>query len=120
MYRVMKTHDFDKSVFYRVACDCTEPDHDMTIEMEIDNDFPNIGLHIYAKLESSVYWGGSNWFERQWKRIKYSMSLLFKGWIEVEQEFLFINDEHISNFIEALEDGREKMRKLTPEQESSK
>ena len=107
MFRVMKIHEFDKSVFYRVACDCTDPEHDMTIELEVDEDI--LGLHIYSNLETSIYWGYNNWFTRQYKKIKYCFRLIFLGYIEVEQEFLFMEEEHINDFIKALQEGRDTM-----------
>lgn len=105
---VMKLKDYPDSVFYRVTCDCMEPEHEMTLELDID-DFC-FSLHIYAKLENALYWGQLNWFKRQWKRIKVSLKYLFKGYMDCEQEFLFLGEDHIQSFIDALEEGKEKFK----------
>lgn len=108
-YKVMKTDQFEKSVFYRVACACSDPNHDLTLELEKD-DFPYISLNIFGKIRTSIYYGDHNWFGRQWRRIKLSMKLLFTGYIEMQEDFLMMDNGHIDSFIKALEEGREYLK----------
>lgn len=108
MIKIMKLDDFGNSIFYRAACACGDSDHYLTIELGID-DFC-LTLNLYGKLENCVYWGNLNWFQRQWKRIKGSLKYFFCGWIECEEEFMFINEEHIQSFIDALVEGKKLMK----------
>ena len=50
-YRVMKIHDFGNSIFYRVACGCTDPDHEATLILEFDeNDSKIMILTLYQRV----------------------------------------------------------------------
>lgn len=51
-YMVMKTNEFDKSVFYRVACSCTDQEHDIVFEMEDQDGI--IYLNFYGRLFLSL------------------------------------------------------------------
>ena len=107
-YRVMKTGEFERAVFYRASCDCIDPDHDVSLEISAD-DFPSMSLIFTAQYEHSVYWGSLNWLERQLKRITGALRLLFLGRLTVEYEYVIINDDHIDSFISAIQDGRKIM-----------
>ena len=107
---VMKVADYEDAVFYRVACDCTDADHDVTIELEYDKDFNNIYLNFYRKARVwSIYWESSNVFKRIYGRFKSALKILVSGVIEYEDELNLSNPEHVRNFISALEAGLEKL-----------
>lgn len=109
-YRVMRVNEFKDAVYYSVSCDCGDPEHIITIE--ICKDTPQfLDLNMYAKVVTSVYWGSDNWFKRLMKRIKISTTVLFKGWIELEETFLLRGEDHINSFIKALEEGKSKLNK---------
>ena len=105
-YRVMKIHDFDNSVFYRVSCDCTDAEHDMCLEMDVD-DFPIMSLHFYWNAETTVFWGDANWFKRQWHKLKLIGRLIVHGRLDLQGDFLLLGQKHIDSFIEALKEGKE-------------
>jgi hypothetical protein len=112
-YRIMKIAQYDTAVSYRMACDCTSPHHDMTIELETDEDF--LSLHLYADLETDVYWGQTNFFQRCWRRIKIALRVLLTGHMKVGEEFLFQTDQHIDSFINALQEGKQLLKKKRQE-----
>lgn len=114
-FRVMKTNEYENSIFYRVACSCGSDDHDLTIEFERDPKIPDmIFINFYKDLAWSSYWGDSNFFGRMWRRFKTSLRIFFIGYIEVEESFILQGEEHIDSFIRALEEGKEyiKTRKV--------
>jgi hypothetical protein len=108
-YRIMETNEFKNSVFYRASCDCCMPNHDLVIEISAD-DWPSMAITLTAKYEHSIYWGRLNWFQRQWKRITGALRILFLGRLKVEYEFMIIDDDHINAFIEALQEGRQRIK----------
>lgn len=110
-YKVMKMADFDTGVFYKVDCSCGDDDDITTIE--IDCDYGILSLNFYKKLEWSAYWGDRNFFERIWHRIKGSLKMLFTGYVYVEGSTIMQSNEHIDNFIAALEEGKQKMNKCS-------
>lgn len=105
--RVMKTEEFDDSVYYRIACGCGSDEHDTTIEFEYDKDIPSmVFINFYKKLIWSSHWDG-NFITRFWRRIIGALKILFLGYIEVEESMILRDKEHIDGFIEALNEGRE-------------
>lgn len=109
---VMKIIEGPGYVFYRVACDCSEPDHDITLELEVDpQDYPIFSLNIYSNLYVDTFWGNKNIFSRAWKRIKIALKVLWSGYVETGSNFLLMKDENIDAFINALQEGKEKLEK---------
>lgn len=114
MYRVMRTHEFNDAIYYRVTCDCGEPRCDLTLEFEHDKEIGYISLNIYKNLIASAHWGGCwNHFDfiRVWKnKIKIIFTIIFKGYVEVCEGTLLKDIEHIDNFIKALEEGKKRIQ----------
>lgn len=109
-YRVMKTHEFEDSVFYRVACDCCDEEHDLTLMMEMDKD--NIlTLSVFGNLECSVWYGNKNWFVRFWGKIKKTIEIWYRGYFSANYEMMIFDEEHLDSFISALQEAKEKFGK---------
>ena len=108
----MKVNEFDNSVIYRAACSCGSDEHDVTIELERDEEIPSmIFLNFYKKIGWCSHWGNLNWFKRVWKRIKCSILMLFTGYVELEESFI-LSDDNIDLFIAALIEGKEILKKV--------
>jgi len=109
---VMKIGEFDDAILYRVACDCAGHEHDVTIEIEKDDDTG----YVFLTFHKNILWcwwvnnGVIGWLENKWRRFKAAMKLMFTGWIELEESFLLKDPEHIQNFIDALREGLEKVK----------
>jgi len=111
---VMKTNQFDDSVYYRVACECGSDDHGITIELEKDIKIPSmIFMNFYKNIAWCSHWGHLNWFERVYKRIKCSIIMLFTGYVELQECFILSNN-NIEPFIEALIEGKELLKSDCP------
>lgn len=113
-YRIMKTDDWsnipsEPSIRYRASCDCTDKRCDMDLELSIDEDFPQLHLTLEKDLVWNDYYGFDMWLYRMWRRIKASLRVLFIGKIEVSETFIFGDKDHIGEFIEALEQGINKI-----------
>ncbi len=108
---VMKTSEYEKSITFRAGCECGSNDHDATIDFEKDKEIPEMYfINFYKKIEWSCYWGNRNWYERQWKKVKAILTIIFKGYIEMEDSFIFRGDESVDSFIKALEEGKKHMK----------
>jgi hypothetical protein len=104
----MTLHEFEKSIFYRAACECGSEDCDLTLELEKDSDIHQITLALYKDLYWAAYWHDDDkWYKNLWLRIKAALRILFIGRIKVEESFLFGSREQIEDFIKALESGME-------------
>lgn len=109
---VMKLDEWDSDVWYEIGCACGGEDCNAQIEFEIDNDFSVIDINFYKKVMWADYWGCDRFYERWWARIKASFKILFTGYIELEGNFMIKDIDHLESFIEALEEGKQKMLKL--------
>lgn len=108
----MKLAEWNNAIMYRVACDCTDQDHDITLDLEFDPEVKMIFLNMYKKLQwSSVQGWNGNFFKEIYCRIKTAIKMLFTGYIEVESDFI-LREEQIDSFIEALEEGKRKLERV--------
>ena len=111
----MKTNIFDNpkdtSVWYKTSCACGANEHDCTIVVESDKEHPlDVHMVFYKTISWADYYGKDNFIARMVKRVQCALKVLFTGYIELEDEFLFHNEEHINNFIEAMQEGKETVR----------
>lgn len=107
MYRVMKTNEFKDSIWYRVACDCSDKDCDLTVEFEYDKDLNMIFLNIYKNLKWSSHWVDKDqWWLRFKKRMLGIFKIVFTGYVEIEETLILQDIKHIDSFIKALQDGK--------------
>lgn len=106
----MKTHEFEKSVFYRAACDCGDPDCDITLEIEKENNFPMVYLNLYKTLNLRTYYHKDNWFLdlgifHFFRKMKILWRIFIDGHFKVEETFVMC-EEQIDALIQAIEEGR--------------
>ena len=124
---------YPDSVTYRVECSCGDNEHDVTIDFEIDKKFNDISLNFYKDISFSHYYIYRDvlWFDKIvkqknivvallfylkntliypmrvfWCRLKAATRILFTGYLKMESDFMIDNNEHIDNFILALQEGR--------------
>lgn len=97
----------DISAWYKTSCACGSDNHDCTIVLEKDKEHPvDVSMVFYKKISWADYYGKSNIIARMLKRIQCSLKILFTGYIELEEDFIFHNEQHIDNFIEAMKEGK--------------
>lgn len=109
---IMKTSEFKDSIYYRASCSCGSDEHDVIIEFEIDEKIPDqIYLNFYKNIAWCSHWGTLSWYESLWKRLSCSLKMLFTGYVELEESFLLNEESNIDSFIEALQEGKEYIKK---------
>jgi hypothetical protein len=124
---VMLVGEWDHAVMYRVACDCKDPEHDVTIEMEFDKRLGMIFLQLHKDVEYCHYdidASASEKLRNYWRTIKAAFRLVFTGYLKTSTEFLLQDPDHIDSFIAALMRGRtfcaEKLEEFKKQQEEEK
>jgi hypothetical protein len=110
MNKIMKLSEYEDAIYYRAACACTDPQCDLSLELEIDKEFDMIFLNMYEDLYYASYWKSDNWFIDKWYRIKGAVKLLFTGRIKVENSFIFQGEDQINDFLSALKQGMEQLK----------
>ena len=116
-YKVMRTNEFpdQQSVWYRISCGCGSEEHDMNIELEYADGF--MEMFIYKTFYWKYFYAGLPWYDKLWKRISASAKILFGGYIEMQGDIIITEDEHIDSFIEALQEGKGKLKAWQGEEE---
>lgn len=83
---ILKQGDFGQCKFYEVACDCTDPDHSHTIEVEADQ----FGVSVIIYTKTSTF----NNKKSRWRQI---WDILWKGYSEYETSIL-LKDQAAMNY----------------------
>lgn len=117
--KVMLIEEYkDGTSFWRVPCDCSDPDHDVHLWFEVDDD-GIAALRITRELGFYVnsWYSDAPWYERfrqkcgrGWDRIKASMKILFKGYLTMDGE-VCLTKEGIDGLQYALAEGKKNMIK---------
>ena len=113
-YKVMKTEEFPGLIFYRASCSCGNVDCDMTLEFERDKETCDdmVFLNLYKSLRWCSSWvSPDTWWNRVKRRIFGTFELLLTGSIKMEESFIFQGENHILEFIAALNEGLEKIKR---------
>jgi len=105
MKRIMELNKYKDTVIYRAACSCGDEKCDLTIMLEKDSNGDDITLLFYKNLHWSSYWQSDNIFFNFYLRIKAALKILFTGYIEVEEAFLFDSEDQINSFTKAINDS---------------
>ena len=108
---VMELNDYGDMVFYRVACACGSNDCDCDISLEYDKNIKTISMIFYKNLYWNDNYSHKMFITRWLSRLKVSLKVLFTGHIKVNEEFLIQSEKHIDDFITALQEGKEKIKK---------
>jgi hypothetical protein len=100
-----------RSIFYRIACDCTDPDCDMTLELENNPTDHIFYLHMTKKLRNSAYWGCKynwgwfDWVEPLVSKIRMCWQIIVHGYIEVMESLVIKDEERIKELQNVLDEG---------------
>jgi len=108
----------DGTSFWRVPCDCSDPDHDVHLWFEVDEDgIP--ALRITRQLgyyknswydDAPAYERFLRWCDRMWDRFKAANKILFKGYLTMDGE-VCLSKEGIEGLQFALTEGTKVMVK---------
>jgi hypothetical protein len=117
--KVMLIEEYkDGTSFWRVPCDCSDPDHDVHLWFEVDDD-GIAALRITRELGfyANEWHSDDNWHERiarkfgrGWSRIKAATKILFKGYLTMDGE-VCLTKEGIEGLQYALTEGNKAMIK---------
>lgn len=120
-YKVMRMKGFggdSPSIYYKVACDCGETDHILTACLDHEQNY--VTLTLSQNIAWSSYYGRQSWFGRLKSRIINATKVLFQGYLVAEGSLILNGEEHIKNFITALEEGKEYVKEAREESEKPK
>lgn len=108
---ICKTHEFDKSVFYKAHCSCSSENHTQTLVLDVEDE--QLYLRIYHKVFCAAFWCPINFnqiLKDFYIRLKLAYQILTKGYVEYEGEFIFEDETSIQDYINALQEGLNKIK----------
>lgn len=109
-FRTSKLRQTKNMIIYKASCDCGSSECDLIMELEKDNEIENmIYLTFYKRLCWSTYKSCDNWFTMIYERFKAAVKMIFTGYIEVDETFIFNGIKQIDTFIEALNEGKTRL-----------
>ena len=88
---ILLQKDWGDAKTYVIECECTDPDHAHTLDVEADENF-GVNVTIYTKSQTP-FWRMSRW-KMMWK-------LLTKGVVEYEVA-LILREQPAVNYVKAL------------------
>lgn len=99
-----------RSVMMRAACNCAGEDCDIHIDLEYDKELKLMDM-IFSK---NVYFfdyirDAETAADRLYNiihRVKKALKLIFTGYLEMNEDFMFIGEDQITDFIKALQQGK--------------
>jgi len=115
---IMKTKDFGDSVWYNVACECSDSSHDINFNVSVEDDVIAVNTHVESRTD---YWSetfdkrydiDNTWlqeFDWAWKdlvngfvaRVKLTWRLWTKGYIRTESTVM-LSEQQALNYAETL------------------
>ena len=128
------TMDDNDFIMFKTTCNCSSDDHNLTVIVEKDEP-GNPMFTLYFKTNWNDGWNNSyphGWDKNEkilrrlkryafdipryyvikiWQRVKVASKILFTGWFDVDDEFMFRNPEHATNFRKTLEEAIEQVEK---------
>jgi len=87
---ILKTYDWGSTQSYKVMCECGADEHSHNLWVEADD--TNVIVTISTRLKSKF------WSINRWKKI---WTLLFKGYVEVE-ECVIMTEQQTFNYANTL------------------
>ncbi len=110
-HKVMMLKRYDNAVAYRAACDCGSEEHDCTFWTEYDKEIDMLIMNMWKK----VHWDNRAYCTDSildkprliWERLKCAARILFLGHIDFEEDFLFYDEDHMTDFINMLTESRD-------------
>lgn len=115
---IMLTDEFSDVDYYQIACECNSKDHNIMVEIEYNKEEDMVSMYFYKDLYWCPYWAHS-FIMDIWYRIKACFRMLFTGYIELEETFLFHEDQ-MDDVIFALTASKIKMMKLKDKSETKR
>lgn len=128
---ILRTRDFGKSMFYKVVCECGQPDCDIDFEIEIDPDLQDIVMNLWVEPKSpwwrrlvdeyhdpmyenswlySIDWHIRSFINGLYHRINITYQLWTQGYIKYYHTTI-LNKQQAYNFAETIKRSIEELEK---------
>lgn len=115
---ILKTNDFGDAKFYKVCCQCGDPDCEINFEVEADNYSVSVNTYVDVKtnfwkntfdlrydIDNRLYqefdWFWKNLANNFIRRVKWTWSIWTQGYVRAEATIL-MSEQQALNYAETL------------------
>ena len=95
---------------HRINCGCGDEDCVLIVKTTKSNSCVSINFH--KRICFTDYSNTKSFIGRMFNRLKYSMIILFKGYLELEESFMITDEKAISNIIDILSESKREMKRV--------
>jgi len=102
----------DSENYYRATCSCGSADHNLDVNVELVT-LEDKTKYLQLVFNTNVYVHDEDepWYRSIWWRIKAAFKILRSGWLEGNHDFIFRDERHINDFLDALQQGIDEVSK---------
>lgn len=130
---ICKTGEFKDAIFYEAICSCQATNHNQTLIVEYDPEVRDVNLQIYSRVLTPQWTSWDSRYEYQealgngdfygmayykfklivehiFAKLKFTMNIWLKGYVEVENQFMFRNEQAIDDYVNAILSAKTKIK----------
>lgn len=130
---ICKTGEFTDAIFYEALCACQADNHTQQLIVEFDPEVDDVNVQIYSKVLTPMWTSWDTRYELQeamanldfyamayYKakliiehiaaKLRFTANIWLKGYIEVENQFMFRNEAAINDYILAISTAKDKLK----------
>lgn len=128
-YKIMNIYEDNDTIIYRSSCDCGDKNDDLVLTINVDNNYDTLNICMTGNLTYSDDFicyacnflvRGIGHFRNFIKRIKGAIKLIFTGKLEQEYEFIFSDEKHVNEFLNAIREGMDNLKSKMKSSNTSK
>ena len=93
-------HDNERYVIFKTTCDCGVSNHSVKVIVDEEHGIPIVSMFYECGWRDG--WK-LKWWKMLWERLKAASSILFKGQLYLDEDFIFRSGEHLEDFLETLQ-----------------
>ena len=111
---ILKQNDFGNSKFYRISCQCGDPQHDITLEVEAEDTGVNVNHYVKVKTD---WWSKPTpfyWLNSIIHRVKLTWNIWIKGYLELESSTM-MTEQQTFNYALALNEAIKDVKQFRKE-----
>ena len=98
--------DDEDFIMFKTTCDCSSNDHSVGVIVEtLGKDDKRPLVSLYFKCGRRDHYINTNIFQRIFRRISDSLKILFTGYLDLDEEFIFRDTKHLRDFRNTLEEA---------------
>jgi hypothetical protein len=98
--------------WFKTTCACGDSNHSIDFILLGDDDWSDEPSMEFSVKVVPAGWGMDKFFKNMWWRVRVAIKLIFLGFIDMEESFMFRDEKQVDAVIKALSDMNNKYKEL--------